>query len=380
METLSLFAVAGPGLEDTVVAELAALGIRATAETGGASWDGSMDDLARASLELRTATRVLVRMATFRARTFHEIERKARRVEWQRFVANGDVAQLRVTCRKSALYHEGAVADRLANAIGERTGCPTVSRAEDDESETADAGQLFVVRLYRDVCTISADTSGDLLHRRGYREAVARAPLRETIAAAMLLRCGWTPDTALLDPLCGSGTIAIEAALIARRIAPGIARADRSARHFRFLDWPVGEAVDWEGLVTSARERTLPAPPAPILASDRNAGAIRAAIANAERAGVAADIEFATRPLSAVSPPVPAGWIVTNPPYGRRIGNRAEAHRILGQIDRLRSSGFEGWNVATLRPGRTDRGTAAPAFETRNGGIPVSMHVRRAGP
>jgi putative N6-adenine-specific DNA methylase len=379
VQPLSIFAVAAPGLEAAVVTELGTLGIHAEAETGGASWDGPADDVARANLELRTASRILVRVAEFRSRTFHELERKARRVDWQRFLAEGESARLRVTCRKSALYHEGAVAERIADSITERTGCRAVAGTRDDEADAVDPGQLFVIRMFRDVCTISADTSGDLLHRRGYREAVAKAPLRETIAAAMLLSSGWTRDLPLLDPLCGSGTIAIEAALIARCIAPGIALVDREPRAFRFLDWPSRPDVDWDARVARARDVVQPAAPAPILASDRNPGAIRAAIANAQRAGVAGDIEFATRPLSAVTPPAPAGWIVTNPPYGHRIGNRRGARQVSKEIARLRSDGFSGWNVATLEPGAIRDGSDATAFETRNGGIAVALRVRAAG-
>jgi putative N6-adenine-specific DNA methylase len=393
VQTLSLFAIAGPGLEGIIADELAALGIRAEPEHGGAAWQGTIDDVARANMHVRTASRVLVRADEFRARTFHQLERRARRIDWDRFVASGEHVRLRVTCRKSALYHEGAVAQRILDAIEERTGLRGTAATQEDEGDD-DAGQLFVVRVFRDVCTISADSSGDLLHRRGYREAVAKAPLRETIAAAMLHACGWTPDLPLLDPLCGSGTIAIEAALIARDIAPGLARAGRSPRAFRFLDWPSAHGLRWDDVVEKATTRIRPRCLAPILASDRNAGAIRAAIANAERAGVAADIEFVTRPLSAVKPPGAAasasgrasatdhggngersgmaGWIVTNPPYGERIGNRTDARRIMRELRSRLESDFAGWKLAALTPGRAE-GT----LETRNGGIPVHREVHR---
>jgi putative N6-adenine-specific DNA methylase len=245
-----------------------------------------------------------------------------------------------------------------------------------DEEGDNSAGPLFVVRMFRDVCTISADSSGELLHRRGYREALAGAPLRETIAAAMLRASGWTPDLPLIDPLCGSGTIAIEAALVARGIAPGLARADRTPRAFRFLEWPSTDSRGWNDIVDQATTRIRARCPAPVLASDRNAGAIRAATANAERAGVSADIDFATRPLSAVGPPANAGWIVTNPPYGERVGNRADARRILQELDGRLAGDFNGWSLAALVPGTS----AEAVFKTNNGGIPVSLRVSgRAG-
>lgn len=399
-DTASIFAVAAPGLESVVAAELNALGLPAAAESGGASWQGSLADVARANLELRTASRVLVRAGEFRARTFHELERRARRIDWARFVSSGEAVQLRITCRKSALYHEGAVAERILDALEERTGRRGVTRSHDDDDHDHAPGQLFIVRLFRDLCTVSADSSGDLLHRRGYREALAKAPLRENLAAAMLLACGWSADAPLLDPLCGSGTIPIEAALIARDIAPGIARADRSARPFRFLDWPAADAGAWNTAIERARSRIRPACPAPVFASDRNAGAIRAAGTNAERAGVAGDINFDTRTLSTVLPPAGTGWIVTNPPYGERIGSRADADRLLRDLEQRLTGDFAGWNLAALTPahvptGRRPRRAGATAsrqttdpvpaaevtadrrvaFETRNGGIPVRLRL-----
>ncbi len=181
----------------------------------------------------------------------------------------------------------------------------------------------------------------------------------------------------LLDPLCGSGTIPIEAALIARDIAPGLAVAGRSPRTFRFLDWPDAGTSGWDELVEQATSRIRSRATAPIVASDRNAGAIRAAVDNARRAGVSDDIEFATRPLSAVRPPAAAGWIITNPPWGRRIGSRAESHAVLRDLERRMDTDFVGWSLAALAPGPA-AGRARSALVTRHGGIPVRLRV--AGP
>src|SRR5690606_21549021 len=144
-----------------------------------------------------------------------------------------------------------------------------------------DEGQLVVVRFLRDECLVSADASGALLHRRGYRRAVAKAPLRETLAAAMLTAVGWDGSVPLVDPFCGSGTIPIEAALIARRIAPGIASAELAPRAFAFERWPSFEAGTWSEVVVSARAEVRDATRHPIRGSDRDAGAIAAARANA---------------------------------------------------------------------------------------------------
>jgi putative N6-adenine-specific DNA methylase len=232
---LDAFAVTAPGLEPLCAAELNAIGIAATAQEGGVAWSGDIGSIGLANLWSRTASRVIVRLGEFRARTFFELERNAKRLPWDGFIApNGGVA-FRVTSRKSKLYHSDAVAQRLAEAALRHIAGVRVEHAssDDDDSDAADPpAQLFVVRVLHDVVTVSADSSGALLHFRGYRQQLAKAPLRETLAAALLLGADWGGDVPLLDPMCGSGTIPIEAARLARRIAPG---RDRS---FAFARWP----------------------------------------------------------------------------------------------------------------------------------------------
>lgn len=382
-DPLPLFAVTAPGVEVIAAAELAALGIVARAEPGGVAWDGTHEQLYAANLRLRTASRVLVRVGEFRARTFFELERHAARLPWERFVGPGRTVRLRVTCRKSKLYHEGAVAQRLLTAIERRAG-PTSDAAAtaNADGEDDDAGvdaQLFVVRFLHDRCTVSADASGALLHRRGYRQAVAKAPLRETLAAALLLASGWNRRSPLLDPFCGSGTIATEAALLARQIAPGLAGG--TARGYAFAEWPDFDAALWERVVARAATEALPAAGAPIHASDRDAGAIEAARANAERAGVLADLALDVRPLSAFEPPAGPGWLVSNPPYGVRVGESDALRNLYAALGRLARERLPGWTVALWS---ADRGLErqvgvrfTDALRTRNGGIPVRAVVGR---
>jgi putative N6-adenine-specific DNA methylase len=378
-DSLSLFAATAPGLEPLAAVELGRLGTAGAVEDGGVSWEGGLSDLYEASLHLRTASRVLVRAATFRARTFHELERHGDRVPWERFVPAGGAVRLRVTSRKSRLYHEGAIAERLLRAVERRVG--TVDAGwERDRGEDAEAeGQLFVVRFVRDAATISADASGALLHRRGYRQALAKAPLRETLAAAMLLASGWREDAPLLDPMCGSGTIPIEAALLARRIPPGLAGRDREPREFAFLRWPGFDRARWAETVERARRAILPAAPAPIVASDRDEGAVEAARANAARAGVEDDLALAARPLSALEAPAAPGWLVTNPPYGVRVGESAPLRNLYAALGRVARERLRGWTVALLSADRgLERQTGLPlseALRTRNGGIPVRLMV-----
>lgn len=452
---LEIYLVCAPGLENLLGAEAKALGLRVRAiEPGGVTVDGELSDVVRANIGLRTASRVLVRIATFKATAFHELERSARRVAWDRFIGAAPV-RIRATCRKSKLYHSDAVAERVLGAIERATGtgasagaAPVPPRpaakaktgkgarssggdarsfipasanvaaktvaaraaakqsiavaaakaavrvadeaaaraakanasaadADGDAHDEADEGtgaQLVIVRLFRDECTISIDSSGALLHRRGYRLATAKAPLRETLAAAMLLGAEWTGDTALVDPLCGAGTIPIEAAMIARRIAPGRMRAERE--DFAVAGWPELPPGEIARQAADARGNELPRARVPIVGSDRDAGAIEAATANAERAGVSADVSFVRRALSAAEPVggVP-GLLVANPPYGLRLNDGADVRNIYAQLGKVAHFGFPGWRVGVLSPDRAldsqTRLPLRPSFETSNGGIRV---------
>jgi putative N6-adenine-specific DNA methylase len=370
------FAVTAPGLESICADELSRLGIRGKAEAGGVAWKGDLLSIARANLWLRTASRVLVRVAEFRATAFFELELQAKRIVWERFVTPETAVEFRVTCRKSKLYHSDAVAQRFAEALVKRVrGASVVDTSASDEDEAAPVSdrQLFIVRFFHDVCTVSVDTSGALLHMRGYRQAVAKAPLRETLAAAVLLGAGWNGDTPLLDPMCGSGTIPIEAACIARRIAPGRDRA------FAFLRWPELKQATWKKLIDEARANELATSPAHIEGSDRDEGAISAAQANAERADVSQDITFSVRPISAMTPADPPGLIAINPPYGVRVGESKALRDLYAQLGNVARRKRAGWRLAMLSADpaleRQTKLALDERFQTRNGGIPVRLVV-----
>jgi len=391
------FAVASPGLAPYTAQELHKLGLLPTLPTippptargqiqaaddehGGVEFSGDLEALYRANLHLRTANRVLVRLGDFAAIGFTELRKRASRLEWERYLAPGQPIALRVTCHKSRLYHSDAVAERVAAAVGDRLGTPPEVRKFDDLSDETPP-QLIVVRLLHDHCTISLDSSGALLHRRGYRLATAKAPLRETLAAGILLAAGWDPAAGdapapLLDPFCGSGTIAIEAALLAQGIAPG------RGRHFAFMQWPDFDAALWERLLAEAeaqshQQTTQLAGRLRILASDRDAGAIEMAQANAARAGVDGVIEFACQPLSAIAPPTERGWVVTNPPYGVRVSANQDLRNLYAQFGKVLRTQCPGWQVAILCSDRQLLGQTGMRLDTRlslvNGGIPVKL-------
>lgn len=394
---LALFAVTAPGIEAITRAELQALGMtQPVATPGGVDFQGSLEDLWRANLELRTAGRVLLRLGRFRATGFDDLKRHALRLPWERFLARGDALALRVACHKSRLYHSNAVAERVAEAMTQRLGfSPLRVRATADEADAvsaADEGptparvQLVMVRLDHDRCTVSVDTSGEPLHRRGHRTDVGKAPLRETLAAALLLASGWDARSPLLDPFCGSGSVVIEAALLARQRAPG------RMRRFAFMSFRDFDARAWSALLAVADARTQAAPdPPPIVASDRDAGAVAAASANAERAGVLQDLTITQRALSELEPPAGRGWLVTNPPHGVRLSRGRDLRDLYARLGQLLRARCPGWRVALLSPGPRLHSALGiplePALQLLQGGLRLSVMTgavpdgaRRAAP
>jgi len=328
-ETFPFFTPAVPGLESLLQRELWTLGLHPMTEEGGFFWKGTWRDFYRAQLMLRTAGRVLVRMKEFEVLAFADLEREVTGLPWRRFLAPRQPFKLKVSCAKCKLYHEDAIAERMAGWMAGDTGAVWDPGASD-----ADA-QIFVVRGWHDRFTVSADGSGEHLHRRGYRQQTAKAPLRETIAASLLCASGWIPSVEegtgrgaairyknstadLTDPFCGSGTIVIEAALAARKIPPSMANPKLNPRPFAFWRWPSFDPEEFTRTVDSFRSKVLDQAPMRLRGSDRDDGAVAAAKANADRAGVGADVILERRALTdAVLPQ--AGWVVTNPPFGVRI-------------------------------------------------------------
>jgi len=318
-----------------------------------------------------------VRLATFQARGFAELERHAARVEWARVVPVGGAVHFRVTSRKSRLYHQEAIAERLERVVLGTVGgtsavrAPAAAEALEDDVAQLPGVQRFVVRVFRDEVTISADASGALLHLRGWRQAVAKAPLRETLAAAMLLGVEWGGAIPLCDPFCGSGTIAIEAAQLARRMAPG------RMRRFAVEAWPsIGSGVV-DAVRAAARREELPAATVTVVGSDRDEGAIRAARANAERAGVAGDVEFVRRTVSELPAAEGPGLVACNPPYGVRVGERQALRNLYAALGTTLRERRPDWQLALLSASPLLDGQVGvrwrEVWRTTNGGIPIRL-------
>jgi putative N6-adenine-specific DNA methylase len=364
------FAQCTPGLEGVLAAELRALGVRAARpDRGGVGFRATTRQLYAANTWLRTANRVLVRVGSFRARTWDELRAGASALDWRPYLRPGVVPELRVTSSRSKLYHTGAIAEHLVAALGGAAPRPGAD---------GPAAQLVVARVLADRVVLSVDSSGEALHRRGWRLEGAKAPLRETLAAAVVLASGWDHASPLVDPFCGSGTIPVEAALVARDLAPG------RNRSFAFQGWPAFEPGTWASVRGEVAARARPHAAAPILGSDRDAGAVAAARANAARAEVGEDITFAEAAVSAaVPPPSPRGpaapgWLLANPPYGGRVrgGDLRDLYARLGDVARRR---FPGWGAGLLVADARLAGQARLRWRERlattNGGIDVRLLV-----
>jgi 23S rRNA (guanine2445-N2)-methyltransferase / 23S rRNA (guanine2069-N7)-methyltransferase len=346
---LSLIASCPRGLADLLVQELQACGAQGIRERNtGVSFHGTLDCAYRVCLESRTANRLFLEIASFEAATAEEFYAQARRIDWTRHLGpqstlacdfSGQHPQITHT-HFGALKLKDAICDGLRAWAGFR---PDIQRERPDVRVHAHANGTQL--------TLSIDLSGESLHRRGYRAAAGEAPLKENVAAGVLLRAGWpqlaADGAAFLDPMCGSGTLVIEAALIAAGRAPGLGR-----EYFGFLGWRGHDPQLWASLCGQAEARSRELPPArvPLRGVDRDAAAIRAAVGNAQRAGIAPWVRFAHGALSQ-SQPLPGesvGLLATNPPYGIRMEDLAGArvaHRELGIV--LREH-FQGWHAAVL--------------------------------
>jgi putative N6-adenine-specific DNA methylase len=362
-----LFAVCAPGLEPLLAEELRALGAGGVRpEPGGVGFRGDRQALYAANLWLRTATRVLLRLGEFHARDFEQLRRRAGRLPFGMVIAPGRAVRITVSCSRSRLRHTGAVAQRVRQAISAQLGSEAPAAGAQDTGH-----QLVLVRLVHDRCIVSIDASGELLHQRGWRKLAGKAPLRETLAAALLLASGWDRASPLADPFCGSGTIPIEAALLARALAPG------RGRRFACMDWPGFDAAAASRALAEAEAAALPSGP-PILGSDRDAGAIETAGANAEAAGVGLDLALSQRAISDFEPPPgKQGWIVCNPPYGVRLrggGDLRDLYARFGDVLRRRCAG---WHVGLLcsdpRLVRASQLPVEPQARWRNGGLAVTV-------
>ena len=374
--TQRFYAVTAPGLEEACARELVRLSDTVRLDSvapGGVEFNGRLDDLMRANLHLRIAGRVLMRIGTFKATNFRQLRKRVAMMPWNRYLPAGSVPNCSVTSHQSRLYHTQAVAEHLAGAIGHYWQTVNIDTRPDD-------GQTLHVRIDQDGVSLSLDSSGSNLYQRGIKTHAARAPLRETLAAGILGLADYRSDQPLIDPMCGSGTFSIEAALMAKRIAPG------HFREFAFMRWPSFRPQRWKYL-RSLADRSVRVHQQPIIfASDENDGAccrLRDTVGRFElEDAVRVDRRdfFTLKPQLERDKPMPPGLVVLNPPYGRRLASDRNLVKLYNRIGKKLHDDFPGWRVAILLPWKDlSRSFPLGSTPTRlvHGGLTLYLQVGR---
>jgi putative N6-adenine-specific DNA methylase len=345
----NFYAVAAPGLEDLCARELESLPERVegiTPDHGGVHFEGRLPAAYAANLHLRTASRVLMRVAAFEAQRFDQLERQTAAIPWELYLPAAPV-RVRAALHNSRLYHSGAAAQRVREAAAARLAA--AGAAPSASLPGASGGDIYL-RAANNRFTLSVDSSGPHLHRRGLKTWPGRAPLRETLAAAALLLAGYDGRRPLLDPMCGSGTFALEAAAMAKGIPAGW------CREFAFRHWPAFRPGAWAHLRRQAAQGLHRLATPLVLASDHDP----AACALLEQGVAAAGLEDAVRvdcrdflATHAADLPLEKGLVALNPPYGRRLGNADQGREVFRAVAGQLRTEFRGWRAVVVVPERT---------------------------
>jgi putative N6-adenine-specific DNA methylase len=331
------FATCGRGIEPVLADELHALGANEVESgRGGVHFGGDRALLYRANLWLRTAVRVLWPIAEFPVDSPEALYTAVRAIDWSSYLTPDHTLAVDCNVRDSHITHSKYAALRVKDAICDQFVDRLGRRPSVDVEEPMVGLNLHI---YRDVATLSLDSSGASLHKRGYRPIQTKAPLNEALAAAIIYLTGWKPEQPFIDPLCGSGTLPIEAAWMALRRPPGLTR-----HRFGFMGWMDFDIAQWADLRDEARRNIRRELPATITGSDSRGDAVSFAINNARAAGIGHLLRFSKADVREFQPPPgPPGVIVCNPPYGERLGEERELHwlyRLLGEVFSSRCGGW----------------------------------------
>jgi len=343
------FAATAPGHETLCRGELTDLGLAATDAcevVGGVEFNGRLQDCYLANLHLRTANRVLMRVHQFGATGFRQFEKAAAEIPWELYLPAKTSPKILVTTKHCRLYHSEAVGERLLNSISKHS---TAEASDRENQASISIEQKIFVRGVDDRFTVSIDSSGDHLHKRGLKKHSGRAPLRETIAAAALLQAGYRGGEPVIDPMCGSGTFSLEAALMAKNIPPGW------YRQFAFSQWPSFRPSQWEYLKREAENHFNRNQAPLIFASDKDPAACRrlekSLVDNqlADIIQVSNQDFFDFRPRDLTDK---TGLVTINPPYGRRLENRPQSERLFMDICNRLKQVYTGWKVVLISPNK----------------------------
>jgi putative N6-adenine-specific DNA methylase len=331
------FAPCPRGLEALLQQELGALGATDLRQTeGGVGFSGGLAAVYRANLESRIASRILLEVAHVPYRTEQDIYVAASALSWPQWFTPARTIRVKTSAQHCPLKSIDFVTLRIKDAI-----CDTFTKLKGTRPSVNSNRPDIRIDAFLDAThlTLYLGTTGDSLFKRGFRESTVEAPLRENLAAGIVQLTGWNGTTPLLDPLCGGGTIALEAAMLAREIAPGL------GRRFAFELFSNFDPALWKTVQAQAQAKQLPSSPAPIYASDRDAHAVQAAKDQFMRAGVASDIALTQTDLFDLTPPQEPGTIVMNPPYGVRLGTQADLDVFYPKLGSWLKTRCVGWRV-----------------------------------
>ncbi len=342
MNTLTLIATCPMGLEALVARELKELGYETRTENGRVCFEGELEDIARTNLWLRTADRVLIKMGEFPATTFDELFEGTKALDWPDWIPEHGEFPVEGRSHKSQLSSVPACQGIVKKAVVEKM------KQRYHHEWFAEDGPRYVIEvsLLNDIAMLTLDTTGPSLHKRGYRRVATEAPLKETMAAAMIQLSRWRPERPLYDPFCGSGTLAIEAALIGWNIAPGIRRS------FSSEAWPIIGESNWERVREEAYDAVKDDIELEITGSDIDPGAIEIARAAAKKAGLGGEISFQHLPVNKAVPLGDYGCLLTNPPYGQRLGDDREAETAVRQLGTL-AKRLPTWSMFAISPAKS---------------------------
>lgn len=342
MANLELIATAPMGLEAVVARELKDLGYTdQTVENGRVVFRADEAAIARCNLWLRTSDRILIKMGEFEATTFDELFEGTKALNWPDWIPEDAEFPVEGRSHKSQLSSVPACQGIVKKAIVEKMK----DRYGTEWFRETGARYVIEVWLLNDIAMLTLDTTGPGLHKRGYRKLVTEAPLKETMAAALVLLSRWGPHRPLYDPFCGSGTIAIEAAMIAWNLAPGLRRT------FNSEAWPILPEAMWAAAREEAIDLVRDDIPLEITGSDIDPEAIDVAMAAAKAAGLAKEITLRVEPVAKARPRGDYGCIITNPPYGERLADEREVEAVIRQLGSI-TKGMPTWSTFILNPNK----------------------------
>ncbi len=345
------FVATSPGLENLCLEELHGAPLSVTdafISRGGVIFKGRLPDCYQANLHLRTANRVLMRIGSFKATNFRRLAKKLADFSWELYLPSGVTPQIHVTAHHSRLFHKKAIIQHVRDSIPLET--LSVEKTGALQSQRAYGIQQLFVRVQDDRFTLSIDSSGELLHKRGLKRTSGRAPLRETIAAAALMRAGYTGREVLLDPLCGSGTFSLEGAMRALNIPAG------QFRDFAFTEWPCFRPSQWEFIKRQAQASSVKFSKPMIFASDKDPAVCLALKRQVSKSGLSDAIRVDQKDFTDLAPKrimkqaghAVTGIVALNPPYGRRLGTFKESQQLFDEICQKLKSDFRGWRLALI--------------------------------